>query len=245
MIGNAILESVALLFLMSIFYFGMSTASGFKIEVYPEEQSPFGIPKEDWVARWWNWSFSIGIGPDNQWDVKNDGCTLQREDSMVMLLDTAAGEFIENCTISQNDGILIPIWTGECNRGEEGCTEPHVDLKKKAREFDLGKVTGAVEVDKVAVAKLDVFDIDKIITVMENVSEISTKIFNVTVPENTHVPKNIQGTFPAAAHGWFVFLKPLPVGNHTIHYESTWSPRTDSPKDAGLVGKITYNLNVK
>ncbi len=23
------------------------------------------------------------------------------------------------------------------------------------------------------------------------------------------------GTFPAAAHGWFVFLKPLPPGNHT------------------------------
>ena len=40
---------------------------------------------------------------------------------MVMLVDTAAGGvWNQKCTISRNEGILIPIWTGECDQGAKG-----------------------------------------------------------------------------------------------------------------------------
>ena len=45
--------------------------------------------------------------------------------------------------------------------------------------------------------------------IMNNVTEVYTKQFNATVPNDSHIQNEKYGTFPAAAHGWFVFLKPL------------------------------------
>ena len=54
---------------------------------------------------------------------------------------------------------------------------------------------------------------------MENVSEIYSKGFNVTYPEDSFWPDLTPGkSFNAGAHGWFVFLKPLPVGDHKLAY---------------------------
>jgi hypothetical protein len=44
---------------------------------------------------------------------------------------------------------------------------------------------------------------------MKNVTEVYTKQFDATVPKESHFLSERYGTFPAAAHGWFVFLKPL------------------------------------
>jgi hypothetical protein len=48
------------------------------------------------------------------------------------------------------------------------------------------------------------------INTMDNFSEIYAKPFNLTIPENTYVPDQVTGTWPAGGHGWFTFLKPLP-----------------------------------
>ena len=53
------------------------------------------------------------------------------------------------------------------------------------------------------------------------------------------------GTFPAAAHGWFVFLKPLPPGDHTIYYKNSVEPTTLSGAENRNTAEITYLLSVK
>jgi hypothetical protein len=77
-----------------------------------------------------------------------------------MLADTAfGGVWNQNCTISRNESILIPIWTSECNQGAKDCaTRSFVELKKTAIGYDLGKVKGLVEVDNTPVATLDATD---------------------------------------------------------------------------------------
>ncbi|MDP9490003.1 MAG: hypothetical protein M3P28_07385 [Thermoproteota archaeon] len=53
--------------------------------------------------------------------LEDNGCLMHRENSMVMLVDTAAGGiWKQNCTISHTEGILIPIWTGECDQALKG-----------------------------------------------------------------------------------------------------------------------------
>ena len=47
--------------------------------------------------------------------------------------------------------------------------------------------------------------LDYKINSMENVSEIYSTGFNITVPEDTHYPDQVTGTHRAGAHGWFVF----------------------------------------
>lgn len=246
MIRFAIL-GLGLLSSVLIYYIGFSPVTGYKIEVYPKEESPFGISKADWVARWWNWSFSIGINPDtNYWaGLKENGCLMHKENSMVMLLDTAAGgTWNQNCKISPSEGILIPVWTGECNNAEKGCEKLSFEqLKETARKYDLGKIKGEVNVDNIPVAKLDVVDYKT--NNMENVSEVYTKEFNATIPTNNHIGIDKSGIFRAAAHGWFVFLKPLAPGDYTIYYKNIVEPTSLSGAGNSNTAQLTYHIKVE
>jgi hypothetical protein len=238
-----VLMSIALIYGISA-----STAAGYVVDFWPKVESPFGISYEDWVAKWWNWSFSIGIDPQtNTWaGLKDNGCLVHKENSMVMLVDTAAGgEWNQKCIISHNEGILIPIWTGECNWGESGCEGlSFEELSKKAREFDVGKIKGLVKVDNITIAKLDV--VDYTTNIIDNVTEVYTKQFNATIPAEGHIPGIKEpGTYPAAAHGWFVFLKPLQPGNHTIYYQNSVQPTTLSGAANVNSAQFTYHFKVE
>jgi hypothetical protein len=107
----------------------------------------------------------------------------------------------------------------------------------------LGKISSEVKLDNIPIARLGA--IDYVSNVLNNVTEISTKEFNVTIPNNSNLQFEKPGTFPAAAHGWFVFLKPLPVGNHTIYYQNHVEPTTLSGAGNLNTAQISYSMNVK
>jgi hypothetical protein len=236
-----------LLSIVSISSSLMPYAVVYGVDFYLKNESPFGISNSDWVAKYWNWDFSLPINPQTNViaGLEENGCLIHRENSMVMLADTAfGGVWNQNCTISRNEGILIPIWTGECNAGEKDCLgQPFEKLSEAARGFDLGKIKGLVKVDNIPVAKLDVIDYKT--NVINNVTEVLTKQFNATVPEESHVQNEKYGTHPAAAHGWFVFLKPLPPGNHTLYYQNSVEPTTLSGAGNSNTAQFTYHMNVE
>ena len=100
----------------------------------------------------------------------DNGCLVHKENSMVMLVDTAAGGvWNQKCTISRNEGILIPIWIAECDQGAKAFkTSSYKQLSDCARSFDLGKIKGLVKVDNIPVATLDALDYKT--NIMNNVS---------------------------------------------------------------------------
>ena len=235
------------MFITLIYLINFPSALGENIGVYSKNESPLGTTHEDWVAKWWNWSYPIGIDPETNTftGLKENGCLMNKENSMVMLVDTSAGgKWTQQCKISQGNGILIPIWTGECNKAEKECqTYSFEQLKKAARGYDLGKIKGEVKVDNIPIAKLDVADYTT--NTNENVSEVFTKEFNATIPEAGHIPSEKSGIFPAAAHGWFVFLKPLAPGNHTVYYQNSVEPTTLSGAENVNSAQMTYHLKVE
>jgi hypothetical protein len=232
--------------LLSIHYVAVSSASGSGIDFFSKDESPFGVPYHVWVAKYWNWDVSIST--DNETNtfagLKENGCLVHEEGSVVMLVDTAVGGKINQiCKITSGQGILIPIWTGECDSAmpeNEGAS--FKKISDCARAFDLGKVRGLVKVDNIPIAQLDV--VDYTTNSLVNVTEIYTKEFNVTIPSNTHIPSDKYGTFHGAAHGWFVFLKPLPPGEHTIYYQNTVQPTTISGAANVNTAQITYSFHV-
>ena len=44
---------------------------------------------------------------------------------------------------------------------------------------------------------------------MNNVTEVLSNGFNITIPENTHLPDQNPSTWRSGAHGWFVFLETI------------------------------------
>jgi len=238
--------SYVLIFALLIYSLTGAVAAG-SIDFYSKDESPFGISNGDWVAKYWNWDYSLPIDPQtsNIAGLKENGCLIHKENSTVMLADTAfGGSWNQNCTISHNEGILIPIWTGECNQGVKECAnDSFEDLSKAARGYDLGKVKGLVKVDNIPVAMLDATDLKA--NIMNNITEVNTKQYNAIVPDNTHNSNERFGTFPAAAHGWFAFLKPLQPGNHTVYYQNSVEPTTLSGAGNSNTAQYTYHFNVK
>jgi hypothetical protein len=231
----------------AIYFLTVSLAVGYSVEFYSKDEHPFGISYSDWVAKFWNWDFSIPI--DSQTNtlagLKDNGCLMHKDNSMVMLVDTAAGGiWKQKCTISRTEGILIPIWTGECDQALKGFDSySFKQLSECARAYDLGIVKGQVKVDNTPVATLDAIDYKT--NVMNNVTEVYTKQFNAIVPKESHLVSERYGTFPAAAHGWFVFLKPLQPGNHVVYYQNSVEATTLSGAGNMNSGQFTYYLNVK
>jgi len=236
----------ALIFAALIYSTLASSAAG-NLAFYAKDESPFGISQEDWLAKYWNWDYSMAF--DNQTNtlagLRDNGCLVHKENSTVMLVDTAAGGvWSQKCTISRNEGIVIPIWIGECNQGQKGTeNSSYKQLSDCARSMDLGKVKGIVKVDNIPVANLDAVDYKT--KIMNNVSEVYTKQYNATVLPGSHTINDQFGTFPAAAHGWLVFLKPLSPGNHTVYYQNSVGPTTLSGAGNVNSAQITYDFNVK
>jgi hypothetical protein len=112
----------------------------------------------------------------------------------------------------------------KCDTGEHRGLSDEQLTKCAREEFNLGKIGSEVRVDGIPVAKLDVTmslisgSLDYKTTTLQNVSEIYTKGFNITIPTDSHIPGLVPGDWRAGSHGWWVFLEPLPPGNHTVSY---------------------------
>lgn len=105
----------------------------------------------------------------------------------------------------------------------------------------------SIKVDGTPVAKLDVVSsvrggaLDYKINSMDNATELYSKGFNITIPGKQHFPDQNTGTWRSGAHGWFVFLKPLPPGDHMLHYNVGVTGTGSNDHSA----EITYDLKVK
>lgn len=233
--------------IVSISFSLVPYATGSVVDFYSKDESPFGISNGEWLAKYWNWDYSLPNDPQTNAiaGLSENGCLIHKDNSMVMLADTAfGGVWNQNCTISRNDGILIPIWIGECNQGAKECKDKSFEeLSKAARGYDLGKVKGLVKVDNIPVAILDAVDYKT--NIMNNVTEVYSMQYNATVPDTSHTPNERFGTFPAAAHGWLVFLKPLQPGNHTVYYQNSVDPTTLSGAGNSNTAQFTYHFKVE
>jgi hypothetical protein len=80
---------------------------------------------------------------------------------------------------------------------------------------------------------------------MNNVTEVYTIQCNATVLDDSLTLNELYGTFPSAAHGWFVFLKPLQPGNHTVYYQNNVELTILSGAGNSNTVQFTYHFKVE
>jgi hypothetical protein len=224
---------------------GIQDVSG--IEFYSKDEKPLGKSASEWLAEWWTWWITK---TPNEVPPKPGGCLINNSSSMVMLMETTvSGAPKQICKISANQSIIIPAWVAFMEKSTPEFQDyTHEQLAKAAREmFNLGAVTSIIKVDNKQVAELNEVSsmrggqLDYTITKMDNFTEVYSTPFNITIPENTHIPDQNIGTWPAASHGWVAFLKPLPPGEHELYY----NVRVAGVGPNAHSAEITYTFQVK
>jgi hypothetical protein len=242
----------------SIFFAFIGLNSVYAVELFSKDDKPFGVSYDDWFSKYWNlW---VAKNTDEA-TPKPGGCltvnTDSKSDSFVMLMETAdvGSPPAQVCKITSKQGIMIPLWIAWCDNSAGGRERnPNEPLAKCAREqYNLGNIRSDVSVDGVPVAKLDVRmslisgSLDYKVNSLANVTELYTKNFNLTIPSNTHKADVVPGTWSAGSHGWWVFLKPLPHGQHSVYYNIRVTPTgaLTSPGTNPHFADITYKLQVE
>lgn len=224
----------------------LSTVSGATFEVYPKESTPI-VPYDIWVATFWNWDATVlnKAGTTNCCEgLQENGCLMNDPGPAVILMNTAiGGTYNQNCSIRSDQGIFVQLWSAEC---DTAYTKPepisYDKTLKCAKELDLGTVKGKVIVDGTLVSELEAKDL--VSSKLNKVVELVTPYFSFTYPPGTHLFTPKSGTFLAAAHGWFVFLKPLPVGDHTVSYSINVVTPGTTAGESLTTAQYTYHFKV-
>jgi hypothetical protein len=177
--------------------YGMSSSPG----TFLKGSKPYGLPYEDWMTKWWQWNMQIPKEQHPQLlgsTVKV--CPVGDLGNVSFLTQSLQGKTEYSCTIPAGHALMIPISTGECTSDEAKSSMP-ADMMRCATEGNK-YLTFDATVDGVRLNGLDQND-------------ARSGVFNLTVPEDNFSDLK-PGQWEAVTGGYFAFLKPLPVGNHTV-----------------------------
>ena len=96
--------------------------------------TPYGVPYEDWMTKWWQWNIQI---PKEQHPQVVDPdlikCPVGESGNVSFLTHSLQGKSQYGCTIPAGNAIMIPILTGECTSDEAKSSVP-ADMMKCATE---------------------------------------------------------------------------------------------------------------
>ena len=193
-------------------------------------------PVEQLSAEWWQWALSIPTSENPQLDTTGENCMVGQRGSVWFLAGIfGGGTTTRTCAVPEGKVLFFPVINSVnidtpnvCGQGPDRI--PVEDLRAASAAFIDGAANLFVEVDGEP---------------MGNLHRVQSKVFEVALPEDNvfddpcatlgGVRAGIYS--PAVDEGFYVRLKPLGVGNHTLHFHA------ENPSQ-GFTSDVTYNLTV-
>ena len=197
--------------------------------IFPADSQPYGLTYGEWTAKWSQWAESIPTENNPMLDETGEDCAQAQNQTgpVWFLAGTSGGSAERRCTIPAGKAILIPVIN-------------NVNIRA-ASETDEELLAGAKNpVDSVTILE---FSIDGV--PLQDIwnYRLQSPFFDVTLP-NDNVFGISAGTYRAVADGYWVFLQPLPPGQHEIRLHGVMgSPSAISPTPS-FETAVTYNLIV-
>jgi hypothetical protein len=187
--------------------FSDTESSNSSQSIYPINSKQYGLTYGEWTAKWWQWASSIPTKDNPTTDENGEKCAVGQNDPNVWFLaGTGGGEATRACTIPAGKAIFFPVLNVECDYLSQDL-KTESDLRKCAKA-DQDKATNLqATVDGVAIPDLKMY-------------RVQSPLFNMTLP-NDNVFAAPPGTTQAVSDGFWILLKPLPLGNHEIHFSGS------------------------
>lgn len=190
-------------------------------EQFAPESRPFGYRFGEWSAQWWQAMLGIPLAESPLTDATGDKCTVGQRGPVWFLVGAfGGGAATRNCAVPEGKALFFPVINNVYI-----ATEP-----QETAQFAREQITPAID----AARNLSVTLNGESIRIRGDQARTRSIVFEVTVPNgDLGVPK---GTYsPVVDDGYYVMLKPLPVGNHVLRFRA---------ESGQTVQDVTYNLNV-
>jgi hypothetical protein len=177
--------------------------------IYSKDSSPFGVPYQEWLKRWWQWNMGFPSAEHPRLHYTPSRCTMNQNGPVWFLAHLLSGKEERTCSIPSGRAILVPLLTGNCDADGTTPNAPASESDPSLIQCaKAGNEHGAIS------ANLDGRELQKLAEY-----RTLTGFFNLNVPKD-NVFHNRPGTWRSVNDGFFVFLEPLPVGNHELHLKT-------------------------
>jgi hypothetical protein len=206
-----------------------SNTSSSNPAIFLPDSQPYGLTYGEWTAKWWQWAHSITTENNPQLDETGEDCTQAQNQTgpVWFLAGTSGGSAERTCTIPAGKAILIPI-INAAYVGTAGETEE--DMRTGVKEWIDTVTTLEGSIDGVPLQNLSNY-------------RVQSPAFNDTLP-NDNVLGEPEGTYLAVSDGYWIFLEPLPPGEHEIRLHGVIiDPAAISPTPS-FETAVTYHLIV-
>jgi len=194
-----------------------------------------GLTYSEWAARWWQWALSAPTSINPLFDPTGADCAVGQSGRVWFLAGLPfPGSVTRRCTVPAGYALLFPV----LNLAYFAFTSDPPNTRTE--EFVRSQVTcmqGATNLH----ASIDGEPIDNIAEFRER-----SVLFDVQLPADNVLgltPDVAPGLLlsPSADEGFYLFVKPLPVGQHVVTFGGTYPAAGNCP---GAPLNATYNLKV-
>ena len=187
--------------------------------VVPPNSMAYGGKYSDWAAEWGQMMFSIPASENPITDDTGSKCVIGQRGPVWFLAGNFGGTTTRSCSIPEQNALFFPIINfTDINVANQTAKE----LRAEVQPCIDSVTTLSVAVDGNFVQRL------------RERFFVRSEVFDVTFPEDGFLD---PGTYsPAIDDGFYVMLKPLSVGAHTLHFTGV---------SAGCFSvDVTYNLTI-
>lgn len=203
--------------------------------IAPIRTEPAGQTYGRWAAEWWQWALGVPAAVNPLTDTTGEHCAQRQVDKVWFL----AGSFspdpvVRNCEVPAGKSLFFPLINTVYGAFLNDPPETRTDEFIRA----AGSCTESAQIS----VWIDGFEIHRPLRFFTGASGSESPFFNLQLPpgnlfgvDETAAPELVLS--PSAEQGYYLFVRPLPPGAHTIR----WIASGCSP---GNSQDITYHLTV-
>jgi hypothetical protein len=192
--------------------------------IFPIDSEPYDLPYNKWTGKWWQWALGIPAGINPLTDNTGQYCAEGQSGPVWFLAGTTCKTYSSkrNCIIPSGKAILFPIIVSQFSFSEIPFIKTDEELiSYTAKDIDQCTFLEA------AVDGVKLYNLYKY--------RVQFGPFELSLPSD-NIWNVRPGVTMAVSDGFWVFLKPLNDGDHTINFHGI---------EPNFHTEVTYHITVR
>ncbi len=160
----------------------------------------------EWSAAWWQWALAVKKDRNPIFDKDGALAAVGQDGPVWFLAGNTGGKTSRTCVVPAGKPVFFPVVNVFASAAPDTADEKH--LRAGVKAYTDGAADLRADLDEKPIPGLDRF-------------RVASAVFTFTGPDKrADAPfEEAVGKNRAASDGYWIMLKPLPVGKHTLHFK--------------------------